>query len=77
MAKAISIHVSKGREVPVARVALKGAISVDNLASALKRVTRDKVILRAVGLKACSSCISGFDLDIHGFEEVVNVEVQG
>ncbi len=59
---------------PMAEVLVDKNISATDLGAMLKKVTRDKDLLRAVGLKACSACKSGLDVFIRDrFEKVITI----
>jgi hypothetical protein len=78
MAKTADIHIVKhgpnGR--PAAQVLVDPKTSIDRVSAAVLKVTRDAAILKAVGLRACPACISGFDIWIrHRFDRVLNVEI--
>jgi hypothetical protein len=77
---AVEIIVSKGGPSgrPTATVFVDSAASLGSVGGTIqKHVTRNADLLKRLGLKACGSCISGFDLDIrHRFEEVMRVELE-
>jgi hypothetical protein len=50
---------------PVATVLVDPGVPTDVLAGLVqKNLTRNKDLLKKLGLKACLSCISGMDIDI-------------
>jgi hypothetical protein len=63
--------------IPLAEVLVGNGVSATQLSAIVQRFTRDKDLLRKLGLKACPACKSGFDIDIRErFEHVLQVEVQ-
>lgn len=56
---------------PTADILVDSSISADQLGKLIARVTRDKDLRRLVGLKACLSCRSGFNLNI--YDQYINV----
>jgi hypothetical protein len=67
MAEAL-VHISKvgcygGRPSAVVLVDPKANLG-DITAAVQKGVTRNRDLLKKLGLKACAGCISGFDIDI-------------
>jgi hypothetical protein len=62
--------------VPLAEVLVDNKVSADDLSSIIQKVTRNKDLLRKVGLKACPGCKSGFDINIRErFEHVLQVDL--
>jgi hypothetical protein len=63
---------------PVATIVVDPSASLAAVGGTIqKHVTRNADLLKRLGLKACGTCISGFDLDIrHRFEEVMRVELE-
>jgi hypothetical protein len=60
---------------PYAEVLVDGNVNTDKLGKIVQGVTRNKDLLRKLGLKACAGCKSGFDINIRDrFEEVMRVE---
>lgn len=50
---------------PSATVLVDPGVSTDVLTGLVqKHITRDKLLLKKLGLKACLACISGMDIDI-------------
>ena len=63
--------------IPLAEVLVDNGVSAPQLDSIIQRFTRDKDLLRKLGLKACPACKSGLDINIRDrFEHVLQVEVQ-
>ena len=59
---------------PVAEILVDKKVSAGDLGGLILQVTRDKDLLRKVGLRACTSCKSGFDIWIRDrFEEVISI----
>ncbi len=62
--------------IPVAEILVDSKVSATQLGSLIQRVTRDKDLLRKVGLKACGACKSGLDINIRDrFEEILRVDL--
>ena len=62
--------------VPLAEILVDNKVSAAELGSIIQRVTRDKDLLKKVGLKGCPGCKSGFDINIRErFEHVLQVDV--
>ncbi|CAG1019837.1 hypothetical protein BURC_04755 [Burkholderiaceae bacterium] len=81
MAQAL-VHISKvgccgGR--PSATVLVDPKAKIDDITTAIqKNVTRNRDLLKKLGLKACSACISGFDIDIRQRYDIdMNVQIGG
>ena len=81
MAEAL-VHISKvgccgGR--PSATVLVDPKANLEDITGAIqKNVTRNKDLLKKLGLKACAGCISGFDIDIrHRYDIDMHVQVGG
>ena len=49
---------------PVAHISVDSKISATQLAGLIQKVTTDKRVLTAAGLKACLGCKSGLDINI-------------
>ena len=63
--------------VPLAEILVGNNVSTTQLAAILQRVTRDKDLLKKVGLKACPNCKSGFDINIRErFEQILQVDMR-
>lgn len=63
--------------VPLAEVLVPKSVSVSQLAQIVQRLTRDKDLLKKVGLKACPNCKSGFDINIRDrFEHILQVDMR-
>jgi len=61
--------------IPYAEISV-GTVSADQMAQIVQKFTRDKDLLRKLGLKACGSCKSGFDINFRDrFEHVLQVDV--
>jgi hypothetical protein len=76
--RAAEVHIIKngpnGR--PAAQVLVDPKTTVEQAASAVIKVTRSTDLLKKVGLRACNSCISGFDIWIrHRYDQVINVDM--
>jgi len=62
---------------PYAEILVDPKVSADQLSAIVQKVTRDKDLLRKLGLKACPACKSGFDINIRDrFEHVLQVDVR-
>lgn len=62
--------------IPLAEILVDNSVSATQLGAIVQRVTRNKDLLRKVGLKGCSACKSGFDINIRDrFEHVLEVNV--
>jgi hypothetical protein len=62
---------------PMAEISVDKAFNVAQLGALVQKVTRDKDLLKKVGLKACGACKSGFDINIRDrFEQVVQVNLK-
>jgi hypothetical protein len=62
--------------IPLAEILIDNSVSADQLGRIVQRVTRDKDLLKKLGLKACAGCKSGFDINIRDrFEHVLTVDV--
>ena len=73
----IRVRKSGPNGVPLAEVLVGGNVSTTQLAAILQRVTRDKDLLKKVGLKACPNCKSGFDINIRErFEQILQVDMR-
>jgi hypothetical protein len=77
MAASARVRVSKagpdGR--PVALVIVNGAISASDLGALIQKVTTSEKVLNLGGLRACTGCKSGLDLNIIDQQELVEVQV--
>ena len=63
--------------VPLAEILIGNNESASQLGSIIQRVTRDKDLLKKVGLKACPACKSGFDFNIRErFEHILQVDMK-
>ena len=61
---------------PAAQVLVDPKTTVEQVASAVIKVTRNTDLLKKVGLRACTACISGFDIWIrHRYDQVINVDM--
>ncbi len=61
---------------PYAEILVDKKISSTQLGGIIQRVTRDKDLLKKVGLKACSACKSGLDINIRDrFDHVLQVDL--
>ncbi|HEY3443212.1 MAG TPA: hypothetical protein VGK29_20815 [Paludibaculum sp.] len=62
---------------PAATVTVDAGVSLDKLVGVLQReITRNSNLRKKLGLKACTACISGMDLDIrHRFDHVMQVDL--
>ncbi len=56
---------------PTAEILVDSEIGVSQLGAVIAKVTRDKDLRKLVGLKACLSCRSGFNLNIR--DQFINV----
>jgi hypothetical protein len=67
---------SSGR--PSVAVFVDEGVAFDKFTSVLqKEITRNTGLRRKLGLKACTACISGMDLDIHHrFDLVMQVDLE-
>jgi hypothetical protein len=64
------------RGTPYAEISVDKGVSAAQIGEIVQRVTRDKDLLKKLGLKACPGCISGFHIDFRDrFDQVINVEV--
>lgn len=62
---------------PLAEILIDNSVSSDQLGRIVQAVTRDKDLLKKLGLKACPGCKSGFDINFRDrFEHVLTVNVQ-
>lgn len=62
---------------PVAEVLVDKNMNVSSMGGLLQSITRNKDLLRKVGLKSCGGCKSGFDINIRDrFEEVIQVNMK-
>jgi hypothetical protein len=63
--------------VPLAEILVDNSVSATQLSSIIQKVTRDKELLKKVGLKGCSACKSGLDINIRErFEHVLQVDLK-
>ena len=61
---------------PAAQVLVDPKTSVEQVSAAIVKVTRNTDLLKKVGLRACTACISGFDIWIrHRYDQVLNVDI--
>ena len=61
---------------PFAEILIDNKVSTDQLGAIVQRVTRDKDLLKKLGLKGCPACKSGFDINIRDrFDHVLQVDV--
>jgi hypothetical protein len=73
----IRVKKSGPNGVPLAEVLVGNNVSATQLAAIIQRVTRDKDLLKKVGLKACPACKSGFDINIRErFEHILQVDMR-
>jgi len=56
---------------PTADILVDSDIGTEQLGKLIAKVTRDKDLRRLVGLKACLSCRSGFNINI--YDQYINV----
>ena len=62
---------------PVAEILVDKNMNVASMGGLLQSITRNKDLLKKVGLKSCGSCKSGFDINIRDrFEEVMEVSLK-
>jgi hypothetical protein len=62
---------------PFAEILIDNSVSSDQLGKIVQAVTRDKDLLKKLGLKACPGCKSGFDINFRDrFEHVLTVDVR-
>ena len=62
---------------PLAEISLDNGFNTAHLGALVQKVTRDKDLLKKVGLRACGACKSGFDINIRDrFEQVVQVNLK-
>jgi len=73
----IQINKTGARGRPAATVTVDSGVSLDKLVGVLqKEITRNSLLRKKLGLKACTACISGMDLDIrHRFDLVMQVDL--
>jgi hypothetical protein len=63
--------------IPLAEILVDNSVSTDQLSSIIQKVTRDKDLLKKIGLKGCSACKSGLDINIRErFEHVLQVDLK-
>lgn len=61
---------------PFAEISVDNGVSSDQMGSIIQKVTRDKDLMRKLGLKACLGCISGLDIDFRDrYDDMFKVEV--
>jgi hypothetical protein len=61
---------------PVAQITVDAKISAAQLAGLIQKVTTDKRVLTAAGLRACGGCKSGLDIHIlDRFADPIQFEV--
>lgn len=62
---------------PFAEILIDNSVSADQLGQIVQSVTRNKDLLKKLGLKACPGCKSGFDINFRDrFEHVLTVDVR-
>jgi len=62
---------------PVAHISVDPKISAAQLAGLIQKVTTDKRVLTAAGLKACLGCKSGLDINIiDRFSDPLQFDIQ-
>ncbi len=62
---------------PHAEILVDNGVSTTQLGSIIQQVTRDKDLMRKIGLKACGACKSGLDFNIRNrFDWVINVDLK-
>lgn len=73
----IQINKSGASGRPSVTVNVDSGVSLDSLVAVLqKELTRNVNFRKKLGLKACTGCISGLDLDIrHRFDHVIRVDL--
>ena len=63
--------------IPYAEILVDNGVTAPQLGAIVQRVTRDKDLLRKIGLKACGACKSGLDINIRDrFDHVLQVNVK-
>ena len=63
--------------VPLAEILVDNSVSATQLGLIVQRVTRDKDLLKKIGLKACGACKSGLDINIRDrFDHVLQVDLK-
>lgn len=78
-AKTAEIRVKKSgpNGIPAAEILVDNGVSTTQLSSIIQKVTRDKDLLKKLGLKACPACKSGLDFDIRErFDWVIQVDLR-
>lgn len=73
----IQISKSGASGRPAATVLVDAGVSLDKVVGLVQReITRNNSLRKKLGLKACTACISGMDLDIrHRFDHVIQVDL--
>ena len=62
--------------VPFAEILVGNNVSATQLSAIVQQVTRDKDLLRKIGLKGCGACKSGLDINIRDrFDHVLQVDL--
>ena len=63
--------------IPLAEILVDNSVSAGQIGALIQRVTRDKDLLKKIGLKACGACKSGLDFNIRDrFEQVLQVDLK-
>jgi hypothetical protein len=74
----VEVRLSKAgpNGTPFAEILVDKKTSSAQIGSIIQRVTRDKDLLKKVGLKACGACKSGLDINIRDrFDHVLQVDL--
>ena len=73
----IQISKSGASGRPSATILVDAGVPLDKLVGVvLKEITRNVDLRKKLGLKGCTACISGMDLDIrHRFDHVLQVDL--
>lgn len=62
--------------IPVAEILVDNSVNANQLGLIVQKVTRNKDLLRKIGLKGCSACRSGLDINIRDrFDHVLEVDL--
>jgi hypothetical protein len=62
--------------IPVAEILVDNSVSATQIGSIVQKVTRNKDLLRKIGLKGCGACKSGLDINIRDrFDHVLEVDL--
>jgi hypothetical protein len=63
--------------IPMAEILVDKGFNVTQLGALVQKVTRDKDLLKKVGLRGCGACKSGLDINIRDrFQEVIQVDLK-